>query len=322
MAKEILVFAEEKQDALTSAAKGAFGAAKELVASGFTITAVVAGKNPDNSIKQCFSFGASKVYVANHEQLEHYRCLPYAKVLNQVIGEHAPEIVIFGYSTTSTDLAPRVAYSQNVASFTGVTALSWKDDKLIVDKPAYNDNLIFKYALTGKTKFIVLGIGAFSAPVPVDGASGESVVVIPSFQPEDLKEEILGVQIVEKTVDLSEAKFIVSGGRGCGSAEKFKIIFDTASALGGQPASSRAVWDAGWTENDIHVGQTGGSVSPDVYIANGISGAIQHVAGIKKSKTIIVVNTDPDAPIWEVGHYGIVADLHKVLPLLVKKLTS
>ena len=322
MTKEILIFAEQKSDALTTPAKGAFGAAKDLLTNDFTISAVVAGKSPDNAVKQCFSLGASKVYVAKHDQLEHYRTLPFTKVLNQVIAEHSPEVVIFGYSTTTTDLAPRVAFSQNVASLTGATALSWDGDKLIVEKPAYNENLIFKYGLSGKTKCVVLGIGAFSAPPADDTASGETIVVTPSFQPEDLVEEILGIEVVEKTVDLSEAKFIVSGGRGCGSAEKFKVIIDTAAALGGQPASSRAVWDAGWTESDIHVGQTGGSVSPDVYIANGISGAIQHVAGIKKSKTIIVVNTDPDAPIWEVAHYGIVADLHKVLPLLVKKLQS
>ena len=322
MAKEILIFAEQKQDALTTPAKGAFGAAKQILTGDHTITAVVAGKELDNAIKQCFSFGASKVYVASHEQLESYRCLPFTKVLLQVINENSPDVVIFGYSTTSTDLAPRVAYSLNVASLTGVTELSWDGDKLIVQKPAYNEKLTFKYALNGKTKFVVLGIGAFTAPEPNEGATGESKVIIPTFQTEDLIEEILGVTVVEKTVDLSEAKFIVSGGRGCGRAEKFKIIFDTASALGGQPASSRAVWDAGWTESDIHVGQTGGSVSPDVYIASGISGAIQHVAGIKKSKTIIVINTDPDAPIWEVAHYGIVADLHKVLPLLIKKLSS
>ena len=321
MAKEILVFAEQKNDELTTPAKGAFGAAKELTSAGFSVSAVVSGKNLDKAVKQCFSLGASKVYIAKDDQLEHYRCLPYTNVLTQVITQYEPEIVIFGYSTTSTDLAPRVAYTSKVASLTGVTELSWENDKLVVLKPAYNEKLNVKYALGGKTKVVVLGIGAFSAPVADDSASGETVAVSSSFKPEDLIEEIMGVEVVEKTVDLSEAKFIVSGGRGCGSAEKFKIIYDTATALGGQPASSRAVWDAGWTKDDIHVGQTGGAVSPDVYIANGISGAIQHVAGIKKSKTIIVVNIDPEAPIWDVANYGIVADLHKVLPLLVQKLS-
>ena len=321
MVKEILVFAEQKNNALTTPAKGAFGAAKELASAGFSVSAVVAGKNVDNVVKQCFSLGASKVYVATDDQLEHYRCLPYNNVLTQVLSQYEPEIVLFGYSTTSTDLAPRVAYTSKVASLTGVTELSWEDNKLLVNKPAYNEKLNVKYALSGKIKIVVLGIGAFSAPVADDSASGETVTVSVTFKPEELIEEIMGVEVIEKTVDLSEAKFIVSGGRGCGSAEKFKIIFDTASALGGQPASSRAVWDAGWTESDIHVGQTGGAVSPDVYIANGISGAIQHVAGIKKSKTIIVVNTDPEAPIWDVANYGIVADLHKVLPLLVQKLS-
>lgn len=321
MAKEILVFAEQKGDSLTTAAKGAFGAAKELTPAGFSVSAIIAGKHLDSAVKQCFSLGASKVYVATHDELEHYRALTYTNVLTNVLNQYEPEIVIFGFSTTSTDLVPRVAYLSKVAALTGVTALSYENDKLLVDKPAYNEKLTVKYSLSGKFKMIILGVGAFSAPVPDAGASGETVTVAPSFKPEELIEEIVGVEVVEKSVDLSEAKFIVSGGRGCGSAEKFKIIFDTAAALGGQPASSRAVWDAGWTENDIHVGQTGGAVSPDVYIANGISGAIQHVAGIKKSKTIIVVNTDPEAPIWDVAHYGIVADLHKVLPLLVQKLT-
>jgi electron transfer flavoprotein alpha subunit len=320
MAKEILIFAEQKQDTLTTSAKGAFGAAKELESNGFVITALVAGKNVTNSINQCFNLGAKKVYVANHDQLENYRCLPFAKVFSQVIKDNTPEIIIFGYSTSSTDLAPRVAYSLEVAMLTGVTTVEWKDEKLIVDKPAFNEKLTFKYALKGKTKIIILGIGAYSAPAPITGATGESIVVIPNFDAKDLVEEILGVEVVEKTVDLSEAKLIVSGGRGVGSSEKFKVIYDTATALGGQPASSRAVWDAGWTENDIHVGQTGGSVAPEVYFACGISGAIQHVAGIKKSKTIIVINTDPEAPIWEVANYGIVADLHKVLPLIIEKI--
>lgn len=322
MAKEILIFAEQKNDSLTTAAKGALGAAKELVSQGFSISALIAGKNIDEAVKQAFSLGATKVYVAKHEQLENYRTLPFTALFKKVITENSPEVLIFGYSTTSTDLAPRVAYSFNVASLTGVTSLSWENDKLITVKPAYNENLQLKYALSGKIKIIVLGIGAFSAPNADTTASGETVMVIPTFQPEDLIEEIKGIEVVEKTVDLSEAKFIVSGGRGVGSKANFKEIYDTAEALGGQPASSRAVWDAGWTDSDIHVGQTGGAVSPDVYIANGISGAIQHVAGIKKSKCIIVVNTDPEAPIWEVAHYGIVADLHKVLPLLVQKLKS
>lgn len=321
MAKEILVFAEQKGDSLTTAAKGAFGAAKELSSAGFTVSAVIAGKQLDNAVKQCFSLGASKVYIATHDELQNYRSLTYTNVLTSVLNQYEPEIVLFGFSTTSTDLVPRVAYTAKVASLTGVTALSYENDKLLVDKPAYNEKLIVKYSLSGKFKIVILGIGAFSAPPANEGATGETVTLSPSFKPEELIEEVVSVEMVEKSVDLSEAKFIVSGGRGCGSAEKFKIIFDTAAALGGQPASSRAVWDAGWTENDIHVGQTGGAVSPDVYIANGISGAIQHVAGIKKSKTIIVVNTDPEAPIWDVAHYGIVADLHKVLPLLVQKLS-
>ena len=141
MAKEVLVFAEQKNDSLTTAAKGAFGAAKELLSQGFSISAIVAGKNIDNSVKQAFSLGASKIYVAKHEQLENYRTLPFTSLLVKIITENSPEIVMFGYSTSSTDLAPRVAYSFNVASLTGVTSVTWENDKLIVGKPAYNEHL-------------------------------------------------------------------------------------------------------------------------------------------------------------------------------------
>ena len=320
MVNEILVFAEQKQDVLTNPAKAAFGAAKELASNGKTISAVVIGKNINESINQCFALGAKKVYTFNNEQLEHYKTLPFTRVLLQTITDHSPTAVIFGYSTTSTDLAPRVAYSLDVASITGVTSMSWDGENLTAFKPAYSEKLNIKYSLKGKVKVVVLGIGAYPAPQADTSAKGEIIVGIPKFVNSDLVEEIKGVEVVEKTVDLSEAKLIVSGGRGVGNAEKFKVIYDTAEALGGQPASSRAVWDAGWTKTDIHVGQTGGSVAPEVYIACGISGAIQHVAGIKNSKTIIAVNTDPDAPIWEVAHYGIVGDLHVVLPLIAKKL--
>jgi len=321
MTNEIVVFAEQKSDSLTTSAKGAFSAAKEVAESkSIPISAVIAGKvGISSSIKQCFSLGASKVYIFKHDELEFYRSLPYTRIFSQLIEDYSPEVIIFGYSTSTTDLAPRVAYLKNVASVTGVTKFDWDGEKLIALKPAFNERLEIKYGLSGNLKVAVIGIGAYSSPESAEGATGEEIICKANFQNGDLNEEILGVEVVEKTVDLSESKFILSGGRGVGSSEKFKIIYETASKLGAQPASSRAVWDAGWTDSDIHVGQTGGSVSPDVYIACGISGAIQHVAGIKKSKTIIVVNTDPDAPIWEVGSYGIVGDLHKVLPLLAEK---
>lgn len=321
MSNEVLVFAEQKNDSLTTSAKGALGAAGEVAKEkSMSISALVIGSGLNNSIKECFSLGASKVYKFDNEELKYYRTMPYAKVMNKVIDENSPEVLIFGYSSSTTDLAPRVAYSHSSAVLTGVSKLSWDGEKLIAEKSAYNDKMNFKFALNGKLKAVILGLGAYPAPPKQEGNSGEEISGEISLDSTDLAEELLGVEMVEKTVDLSAAKFIVSGGRGAGSAEKFKIIFETAEKLGAQAASSRAVWDAGWTEEDIHVGQTGGSVSPDIYIACGISGAIQHVAGIKKSKTIIVVNTDPDAPIWEVAHYGIVGDMHKVLPLLIEKL--
>lgn len=322
MTNDVLVFAEHKGGVLTSGTKGAFTAAKQVAEDKeLSVSAVVVGSAVDEVAKQCFTLGASKVFTVQHDELKVFRTLPFTKVLTQVIAENKPEVVLFGYSTASTDFAPRVGAAMGRAILTGAVAFEWDEDKLVATKPAYNDKLHFKYGLSEGPRMVILGLGAFSAPEPTGGATGEVVTVEPSFEDGDLAEQVLGVEMAESTVDLSAAKFIISGGRGAGSKEGFQSIIEASKSLSAQPASSRAVWDAGWTEQDIHVGQTGGTVAPDVYIAAGISGAIQHTAGIKKSKVILTINTDPEAPIWEISNYGIVGDLHKILPLLVKKLS-
>lgn len=317
---EILVFVEIQGNAISNASKSAFSVAQSLAESkDLNISAFIAGSGIESKAQECFHYGASKVYLYDNPELKNFRTLPFTQTLIQTINESKPDVVLFGYSTASTDFAPRVAGKIGTALLTGATELSWDGDNLTVIKPIYKEKLNMKFKLSGSPKMIILGVGAFAAAKPDNSKSGELITCTPSFTDSDLVEEVLGAETVERTVDLTKAKLIVSGGRGVGSKEKFKVIFDTAEALGGQVASSRAVWDAGWLETDVHVGQTGQTVAPDIYIASGISGAVQHTAGMKKSKTIIVINTDPEAPIWQVGHFGIVGDLHKVLPLIVRK---
>lgn len=320
---ELLVFVELQGGVISNTSKSAFTIAHSIALSkSLSVSALIAGSGIETLAQECFHYGANKVYYYDHEELKYYRSMPFTRIMIQTINDIKPEVILFGYSTSSTDFAPRVSSSLKIGLLTGATEIEWDGDNLSVVKPIYQEKLNLKFLLKGSPKMIILGVGAFSATKPDSSKSGELVKCSPNFENGDLVEEILGTEVVERTVDLSEAKLIVSGGRGVGSKEKFQIVFDTAEKLGGQVASSRAVWDAGWLENDVHVGQTGQTVAPDVYIAAGISGAVQHTAGMKKSKTIIVINTDGDAPIWSVGHFGIVGDLHKVLPLIVQKLNE
>jgi electron transfer flavoprotein alpha subunit len=321
MMSEVLVFVDLQGGVISNTSKGAFTVAQSVAeAKGLSISALIAGSGIEALAQECFHYGAEKVYYYDHEELKYYRSRPFTRIMLQTINDNKPDVVLFGYSTSSTDFAPRVSTALKVGLVTGATEIEWDEDNLSLVKPIYQEKLNMKFLLKGNPKMIILGVGAFSATKPDTSKSGELAKCSPSFENGDLSEEILATEVIEKTVDLSEAKFIVSGGRGVGSKEKFQVVFDTAKALGGVVASTRAVWDAGWMENDVHVGQTGQTVAPDIYIAAGISGAVQHTAGMKKSKTIIVINTDSDAPIWSVGQFGIVGDLHKVLPLIAQKL--
>lgn len=321
MTNEILVFTETQGDSITNTSKSVFTAAKSLTKdNNWSISALIAGNtNLDSLANQAIGLGADKVYVYNHNELKSYRSRPFARIMSQTIKEHSPEIVLYGFSSTSTDFAPIVSVMHQTALTTGVTSLEWENNLLIAKKPINKEKLLMKFVMKGTIRMAILAIGAYAIEKPDPEHKGEIIPCTPKFESTDLIETILESQVVEKKVDLSEAKFIVSGGRGVGGKEQFKIIFESAAALGAEVGTSRAVYDSGWTDTDRHVGQTGQTVAPDIYLACGISGAIQHLAGIKKSKAIVVVNTDPEAPIWEVASYGIVGDLHKVLPLIVKK---
>ena len=321
MTKEILVFVEVQGGSITNTSKSVFTIAKVLAKeSNMSVSALIGGDTGlDDLANQAIGFGADKVYVYNHTELKSYRSRPFARIMSQTLKEHAPEIVLYGFSSTSTDFAPIVSTMHNTALITGVSSLEWNNNTLIAKIRINKDNLIMMFAIKGTIRMVILAIGAYAVEKPDSEHKGEIIVCTPNFETTDLIEDVLESQVVEKKVDLSEAKFILSGGRGVGGKEQFKIIFDSAATLGAEVGTSRAVYDSGWTDTDRHIGQTGQTVAPDIYLACGISGAIQHLAGIKKSKAIVVINTDPEAPIWEVASYGIVGDLHKVLPLLVKK---
>ena len=282
-------------------------------------------------------YGADRVIVVDDPELKDYRTEPYAHALASVINEFKPEIMLVGATAIGRDLGPRV--SARVA--TGLTAdctsleignfplepvanQEQLHNQLLMTRPAFGGNTIATIACPyNRPQMATVRPGVMQKIAPIEGAKANVVEFNPGFTPDNKYVEILDiVKSVVDTVDISEAKILVSGGRGVGSAENFKLLDDLAEVLGGTVSCSRAVVDNGWKPKDLQVGQTGKTVRPNVYFAIGISGAIQHTAGMEESDIIIAINKDESAPIFDVADYGIVGDLNKIVPMLTAQLKA
>jgi electron transfer flavoprotein alpha subunit len=317
---------------LSSIAFELLGKAKDLAKDLNTdVTAVLIGSEVKNLADQLAEYGADKVIVVDDPELKDYRTEPYTHALASVIKEYKPEIVLVGATAIGRDLGPRV--SARVA--TGLTAdctvleigdfpinpipnQEQKHNQLLMTRPAFGGNTIATIACPdNRPQMATVRPGVMQKIEPIKGAKANVIEFNPGFTPDDKYVEILEiVKSVSETVDIMDAKILVSGGRGVGSAENFKLLQDLADAIGGTVSCSRAVTDSGWLPRDLQVGQTGKTVRPQVYFAIGISGAIQHVAGMEESDVIIAINKDEDAPIFDVADYGIVGDLNKIVPQL------
>ena len=270
-------------------------------------------------------------------ELETYRTEPYAHALASVINEYKPEIMLVGATAIGRDLGPTV--SARVA--TGLTAdctvleigdfplvaVPGKEDEqkhnqLLMTRPAFGGNTIATIACPdNRPQMATVRPGVMQKIDPIKGAKANVVEYNPGFTPNNRYVTIKEVvKSLSDTVDIMDAKILVSGGRGVGSAENFKILQDLADAIGGTVSCSRAVVDSGWLPRDLQVGQTGKTVRPNVYFAIGISGAIQHVAGMEEADIIVAINKDEDAPIFDVADYGVVGDLNKIVPQLTEEI--
>ncbi len=277
------------------------------------------------------AYGADKVIVVDDPELKEYRTEPYTHALASVINEYKPEIVLVGATAIGRDLGPRVSARVQTGLTADCTVLEigdfpinpipnqeQKHNQLLMTRPAFGGNTIATIACPdNRPQMATVRPGVMQKIEPVKGAKAEVIDYNPGFTPDNKYVEILEiVKAVSDTVDIMDAKILVSGGRGVGNAENFKILQDLADAIGGTVSCSRAVVDSGWLPRDLQVGQTGKTVRPNVYFAIGISGAIQHVAGMEESDIIIAINKDEDAPIFDVADYGIVGDLNKIVPQL------
>ena len=336
--KGVYVFAQQVDNVLDGVAFELLGKAKDLAKDLDTdVTAVLIGSDVKGLADDLAVYGADKVIVVDDPQLKDYRTEPYAHALASVIKEYKPEIMLVGATAIGRDLGPTV--SARVA--TGLTAdctvleigdfplvpqpgkeAEQKHNQLLMTRPAFGGNTIATIACPEfRPQMATVRPGVMQKAPKVEGAKAVVEEFNPGFTPDDKYVEILEiVKSVVDTVDIMDAKILVSGGRGVGSPENFKILEDLAEVLGATVSCSRAVVDAGWKPKDLQVGQTGKTVRPNVYFAIGISGAIQHLAGMEESDLIIAVNKDETAPIFDVADYGIVGDLNKIVPALTEKL--
>ena len=337
--KGVFVFAQQVDNELSPIAFELLGEAGRLAENleEKTVTAVLLGKDVKGLADDLAKYGADRVIVVDDPALETYMTEPYAQALTAVIEEYKPEIMLVGATAIGRDLGPTV--SARVA--TGLTAdctqleigdfplvaipgKEQKHNQLLMTRPAFGGNTIATIACPdNRPQMATVRAGVMQKNDPDDSKKAEVVEFNPTIEKNDKFVEILDiVKAVSDVEDIMDAKILVSGGRGVGSQENFSILQDLADAIGGTVSCSRAVVDNGWMPKDLQVGQTGKTVSPQVYIAIGISGAIQHVAGMEEADIIIAINKDPDAPIFEVADYGVVGDLNKIVPMLTEQIKT
>ena len=292
---------------------------------GVELAAVLLGDGVAEMAKHLFAHGADKVYLVQDPVLAHYRTGPYTDVLSGIINQHKPEIVLVSATPQGRDLGPRVAARLSAGLTADCTGLDIDEEErlLVQTRPAFGGNLmatiVSKHA---RPQMATVRPGVMKALEPEASRTGELVEVPVHLDERSVAAKIVEIvqQETEGQVNLQDAEIIVSGGRGLGKPENFAIIRDLARALGGAVGASRAAVDAGWIPAYHQVGQTGRTVQPKLYIACGISGAVQHVAGMSSADCIIAINKDPAAPIFNVATYSIVGDLFEILPALTKKL--
>ena len=334
--KGVYVFAQQVDNEINNIAFELIGKGKDLAnALGTDVTAVLVGSNVKNLADELGEYGADRVIVVDDPELKEYRTEPYAHALASVIKKYKPDVFLVGATAIGRDLGPRVSARIHTGLTADCTQLEIGDfpinpipgkeqlhNQLLMTRPAFGGNTIATIACPEfRPQMTTVRPGVMQKLPKEAGRKAVIEEFNPGFTPDNKYVEILEVvKAVNDVADIMDAKILVSGGRGVGSAENFKLLDDLAEAIGGTVSCSRAVVDAGWKSKDLQVGQTGKTVRPNVYFAIGISGAIQHLAGMEESDLIIAINKDETAPIFDVADYGIVGDLNKIVPMLTEKI--
>jgi electron transfer flavoprotein alpha subunit len=316
MSKNVLILAEIRDGNVRNVTFEALSAAKQI-AEGGQVSAAVFGSKADSAVDTLAQRGADKVYVVNNSLLDQYATEAFAAAFTEVINQANPDAILLGHTALGKDLAPRVAQRLGLGLISDCTAVEVVDGTPVFTRPIYAGKAFVKKKVVSGTIFATIRPNNI-APTESDASrSAEKVEVAVNISADAVRTKVK--EVVKKTaggVDLSEAKIIVSGGRGVKSAEGFEPLKELAGVLGAAVGASRGACDAGYADYSLQIGQTGKVVTPDLYIACGISGAIQHLAGMSNSKVIVAINKDPEANIFNVADYGIVGDLFEVVPAL------
>ena len=325
--KGVFVFVQQTDGVIAGVSFELLGKAAELAQNLDTnVTAILLGYNVSGLTNELAAYGADRVIVVDNKLLENYMTEPYTAAITAIIDKFKPEAVLFGATSIGRDLAPRISARVRTGLTADCTKLEVDTEakRIQMTRPAFGGNLMATIICPEyRPQMATVRPGVMKKIERDDSRKAEIV----SFDPE-LKEDNRYVEIVDVIKkeaakhDIQSAKILVSGGRGLGSKDNFSMLYELANILGATVSSSRACVDAGWVDKELQVGQTGKTVRPHLYIAVGISGAIQHLAGMEESDIIIAINKDESAPIFEVADYGIVGDLNKVVPELIKKLKA
>ena len=318
----VLVIAEHDNGQLKLATLSAVGCAHKVVAeAGGAFDILVMGENVGSTADQLLQYGAAAVLVADHAQLKHPVGDKYAQVIAAVVKQRGSTIVVGAASTFSKDILPRAAALLDAGMISDVIEVRPEGTDFVFKRVMYAGNVIATVMLDGDVKFLTVRAAAFAPPAQTTELSPVTPVAVDAGKLPAQIEYVGREAKVAGRPDSTEARVVVSGGRAIKNAEDFeRLIGGLADVLKGAVGSSRALVDSGITPNSLQVGQTGKVVAPDLYIAVGISGAIQHIAGMKDTKVIVAINKDADAPIFEVADYGLVGDVYQVVPELIAKL--
>jgi len=314
----VFVWIEQHNATPLPASWEALGLAHRL-ADGGTVTALVFGQGVDAIVKAAFEQGADAVIKADDATLSDYRFEPYVALLTELVKDHRPAVVLAGATTSGRELLAGAAADLDGGLLTDVTELSLEGGRLKATRPVLGGKVLSVEAVVGDgPQFATLRARAFTALEPDTSRSSVVSAVSPILAEGDIAPKIESVEETSGKVSLTDATVIVSGGRGVGGPDGFRPIRELAEVLGAAVGASRPTVDAGWISYDHQVGQTGKVVAPDLYIAAGISGAIQHQAGMRTAKVIVAINKDPQAPIFKLAQYGIVGDLFEIVPALTE----
>ncbi|MBQ8222418.1 MAG: electron transfer flavoprotein subunit alpha/FixB family protein [Bacteroidales bacterium] len=326
--KNVFVFAEQRNGVIQPVAFELLGKARDLAdALGEKVVALLLGYNVKEEAQRLIEMGADEVIVADCPELKDYITEQYSQAVYQIITEQKPTIVLYGATTIGRDLAPRIAARLNTGLTADCTQLEIADteegDKQFrMTRPAFGGNLMATIICpNNRPQMSTVRPGVMQKRQREEGRQGVVTMFAPKFDTARFKVKIINTEMKNTSKnDISEAKILVSGGRGVKNAEGFEKLQALADTLGGMVSSSRAMVDAGVVDHSMQVGQTGKTVRPDLYVACGISGAIQHLAGMEESGYIIAINKDKYAPIFSAADLGIVGDLHKIVPMLNERI--